>query len=148
MIWYSTRISVGADEIDRGGQYHWCSECMAALHSQQTMADEKPSCACKVPKVLIIYRRISLRLGLARIFGRHLLCCRATGPGHHSPCGFDLYPRNVADCLTRMGRRRCVHLFQYRYVPQIANNRGYCHVCSCLRICGLHCRSLVRQDIE
>ncbi len=131
--------------IDRGGQYHWCSECTATWNSQRAMADKRRSCTAEVPKVPFIHRWISLRIRLARLFGRHLLCCRPTSRGYHRPCESQLHDPHLADCIARVGRRRHIHLFQYRVVPEIAYIRGYLHVCSCFRILCIHCRPLVRM---
>lgn len=107
------------------------------------MADKRRSCTAEAPKVPVIHRWISLRIRLARLFGRHLLCCRPTSPGYHRPCESELHDPHLAECLARVGRRRYIHLFQYRDVPKIAYIRGYRHVCSCLRVLCIHCRPLV-----
>ncbi len=145
------RLTIVADETDRGGQYHWCSECTTTGNSQRAMTDKRRSCTAEAPKVPVIHRWISLRTRLARLFGRHLLCCRPTSPGYHRPRESELHDPHLADCLARVGRRHYSHLFQYRDVPEIAYIRGYPHVCSCLRILCIHCRPLVcimREDLH
>lgn len=112
------------------------------------MADKRRSCTAGIPKVPFIHRWISLRTRLARLFGRHLLCCRPTSPGYHCPCESGLHDPHLADCLARVGRRNCIHLLQYRNFPEIAYIRGYLHVCSYLRFLCIHCRPLVRTVRE
>lgn len=109
------------------------------------MANNRRSCTTRVPKVPVIHRWISLRTRLARLFGRHLLCCRPTSPGYHRSCESELHDPHLADCLARMGRRYCSRFFQYRVVPQTTDVGGYSHVWSCLRILCFHCRPLVRM---
>ena len=142
------RITVVTNEIDRGGQYHWCSECTATWYSRGAMADKRRSCITEVPKVSIIHRWISLRIRLARLFGRHLLCCGSTGPGYYRSCESELHDPHLADCLARMGRRCYIHFIQYGDVPEIASIRGHRPVCSCLRILCIHCCPLVRTIRE